>query len=137
MDTTQQVILESIENSASSISGHSFWMWLSIVELVIIIALIYALKAKSSKAMAKKKFREESLSEDLDLGNVINSSFHATPLYDELKKVCHPDRFLNESDREKANEIFQLVNQHRRDFNRLTSLKEQASRELGIKFKTK
>ena len=62
----------------------------------------------------------------------MSSSLLAKGLYDELKKVCHPDRFLNETDIIKATELFQLVSQNKGDFNKLQSLKEQIYNELPI-----
>lgn len=84
------------------------------------------------KASERDKIREQILVEEIDFGNVVSSSLLAKSLYDELKKVCHPDRFLNEQDIIKANEIFQLVTQNKGDYNKLLSLKERIYRELPI-----
>ena len=83
-------------------------------------------------APEKDKIREEILGEQIDFGNIVSSSLLAKDLYDELKKVCHPDRFHNERDINKATELFQLITQHKGDFNRLESLKEQIYNELPI-----
>lgn len=80
----------------------------------------------------RDKIREQILVEEIDFGNVVSSSLLAKSLYDELKKVCHPDRFLNEQDIIKANEIFQLVTQNKGDYNKLLSLKERIYSELPI-----
>jgi hypothetical protein len=84
------------------------------------------------KTSERDKIREQILVEEIDFGNVVSSSLLAKSLYDELKKVCHPDRFLNEQDVIKANEIFQLVTQNKGDYNKLLSLKERTYRELPI-----
>ena len=65
------------------------------------------------KTSERDKIREQILVEEIDFGNVVSSSLLAKSLYDELKKVCHPDRFLNEQDVIKANEKFQLVPQNK------------------------
>lgn len=78
------------------------------------------------------RIRQEILSEKIDFENIVSSSLLAKDLYDELKKVCHPDRFHNERDINKATELFQLITQHKGDFNRLESLKEQIYNELPI-----
>lgn len=78
------------------------------------------------------KFRQEILSEKIDFENVVSSSLLAKGLYDELKKICHPDRFHNERDINKATELFQMITQNKGDFNKLQSLKEQIYRELPI-----
>lgn len=80
----------------------------------------------------KDKIRDKILSEDIDFGNVVSSSLLAKGLYDELKKVCHPDRFKNEHDNSKANELFQLITQYKGNYNELLSLKERVYNELPI-----
>jgi hypothetical protein len=84
------------------------------------------------KTSEREKIRGQILEEKIDFGNVVSSSLLAKSLYDELKKVCHPDRFLNEQDVIKANEIFQLVTQNKGDYNKLQSLKERIYNELPI-----
>lgn len=80
----------------------------------------------------KDKIREEILGEQIDFGNIVSSSLLAKGLYDELKKVCHPDRFHNERDINKATELFQLITQNKGDFNKLQSLRDQIYNELPI-----
>ena len=82
------------------------------------------------KISERDRIREQILVEEIDFGNVVSSSLLAKSLYDELKKVCHPDRFFNEQDIIKANELFQLVTQNKGDYNKLLSLKERIYREL-------
>ena len=84
------------------------------------------------KTSERDKIREQILVEEIDFGNVVSSSLLAKSLYDELKKVCHPDRFLNEQDIIKANEIFQIVTQNKGYYNKLLSLKERIYRELPL-----
>ena len=81
----------------------------------------------------KDKMREKILSEKIDFGNVVSSSLLAKGIYDELKKVCHPDKFQKEEDITKATELFQLLVQHKGDYNKLLSLKERIYNELPIK----
>lgn len=82
------------------------------------------------KSSEKDKIREKFLMEEIDFGNVVSSSLLAKSLYDELKRVCHPDRFHNEQDIIKANELFQLVTQNKGDYNMLLSLKKRIYDEL-------
>ena len=81
----------------------------------------------------RDKIRDKILSEDIDFGNVVSSSLLAKGLYDELKRVCHPDRFQNEQDVNKANELFQLITQNKGDYSKLQSLKERVYSELPIR----
>ena len=76
--------------------------------------------------------RDKILGENIDFGNVVSSSLLAKGLYDELKTICHPDRFQGETDIYKANELFQLINQNKGDYNRLLQLKDRIYKELPI-----
>ena len=80
----------------------------------------------------KDKMRKKILSEKIDFGNVVSSSLLAKGIYDELKKVCHPDKFQKEEDITKATELFQLLVQNKGDYNKLLFLKERIYRELPI-----
>ena len=81
----------------------------------------------------KDKIRDKILSEEIDYANIVSSSLLAKGLYDELKKVCHPDKFQKEEDINKATELFQLLVQNKGNYNKLLSLKEQIYSELPIK----
>ena len=81
----------------------------------------------------KDKIRDKILSEEIDFGNIVSSSLLAKGIYDELKKVCHPDKFQKEEDINKATELFQLLVQNKGDYNKLQSLKERIYNELPIK----
>lgn len=81
----------------------------------------------------RDKIRDKILSEDIDFGNVVSSSLLAKGLYDELKRVCHPDRFQDEQNINKANELFQLITQNKGDYSKLQSLKERVYSELPIR----
>ena len=81
----------------------------------------------------KDKIRDKILSEEIDFGNIVSSSLLAKGLYDELKKVCHPDKFQKEEDINKATELFQLLVQNKGNYNNLQSLKERIYNELPIK----
>ena len=80
----------------------------------------------------KDKIRDKILSEEIDFGNIVSSSLLAKGIYDELKKVCHPDKFQKEEDINKATELFQLLVQNKGNYNNLLSLKERIYSELPI-----
>lgn len=81
----------------------------------------------------KDKIRDKILSEDIDFGNVVQSSLLAKGLYDELKKICHPDKFQREEDINKATELFQLLVQSKGDYKKLQSLRERIYKELPVR----
>ena len=76
----------------------NWWMWIALVELGIIAYFIVKEKFKS-KVSAKQQFKSESLKQDIDFNNIINSSFNSVKLYDELKVKCHPDRFPTDKEK--------------------------------------
>jgi hypothetical protein len=114
------------------------WFWIALIELLIIFYLIFISKKKKSELafgdLSKKKIRNSKKSE-IDMSNVMNSINGSKTLYKELSRSCHPDRFVNSDKQLIAEEIFQDITKHKRDFKKLTELKERAIIELNINFK--
>ncbi len=141
MKMNDTLIQDSIKVAGKAISkvteandNTNLWMWLAIVELGIIAYLILKEKLKS-KVTAKQQFKSESLKQDIDFNNIINSSFNSIKLYDELKVKCHPDRFP--TDKEKniiAENLFQEISKNKTNVKRLLELKEEAIQKLNINF---
>ena len=100
---------------------------------ICIILLILTFLKRKGKRSRVAKIKENVMKESIDMSNVINSSFNASRLYDELKKACHPDRFIDENIKEKANILFQQVTQHKRDYKKLLELQERINEELNMK----
>jgi hypothetical protein len=134
-DTLQVLNDGKILISASRLeSTHDFWMWISLAEFLVIITLIYFRKNKINQSL-KQNYKEDSLKEVIDFGNVINSSFNSQQLYDELKKKCHPDRFPNDNDKNSiAIKLFQEISENKNNSKRLSEIKEVAEKKLQIKF---
>lgn len=140
-DTVIQDSLKLTDNAIGKLlqTSHSinWWMWLAITELIILAFLVFKKKTKT-KDTARQIFRADSLKEDIDFDNIINSSFNSVRLYDELKVLCHPDRFPTDTKLNKiAVEIFQEISKNRNNAKRLLELKEQAIEKLKIKFQKK
>jgi hypothetical protein len=118
-------------------SPNNFWFWLSIIELVIILFLVFKLSSKK-KNLAFSDLNKENLRKsketDIDMGNLMNSINNSSELYKELSRKCHPDRFVNSPDQKLAEEIFQEIARHKRNHEKLIALKERAIAELNIKF---
>ena len=120
------------KTDAATTSSVNYWMWIAILELVIIFLLIFFRKKPDSK---KEQFKREAKQGDIDFGNIINSSFHVKPLYDELKVKCHPDRFPNDIEKNKiALTIFQEISKNKTNYKKLIELKELAKQKLNINF---
>jgi hypothetical protein len=109
------------------------WMCAAIIELLIILFLVWLLAKRSQKQRMPHNKLDKLMNEKVDYQNVINSSFHAAALYDQLIKKCHPDRFPNdESKRKIAEEISAELGKSRHNVKRLDELKQRAIQELGI-----
>ena len=88
-----------------------------------------------SKVTAKQQFKSESLKQDIDFNNIINSSFNSIKLYDELKVKCHPDRFPTDKEKNMlAENLFQEISKNKTNVKRLLELKEEAIQKLNINF---
>jgi len=125
---------QTISNLQKSHSYNNVWMWVSFFELALIILILLMKKSKRIET-PKQKFKNESLANDIDFDNIIDSSFNSLELYDELKVKCHPDRFPNDIEKNNvALAIFQEVTKNKANLKRLKELKEEAKLKLDIKF---
>ncbi|NCP52438.1 MAG: molecular chaperone DnaJ [Flavobacteriales bacterium] len=133
---TLQVAKETINKSITSESNEqiNWWLWVAIIEFLVIIFLVLKQRIKPKDSI-KQKFKKESLGQEIDFNNIINSSFNSKQLYDELKVKCHPDLFP--TDKEKniiAENIFQEITKNQNNAKRLIELKEEAKQKLNINF---
>lgn len=130
LKVANQLIGKSAENSHST----NWWMWLAIVEFLIIAFILLKEKLRG-KETAQQKFKNDSLKQDVDFNNIINSSFNSIALYDELKVKCHPDRFATDEVKNAlAENIFQEITKNKTNVKRLIELKEEAKQKLNINF---
>jgi len=129
-----KVATEAMTKSPETGNSTNWWMWLAIAEFGIIAVLILREKLKP-KDTAKQRFKNESLKQDIDFNNIINSSFHSVQLYDELKVKCHPDRFPTDKELNSiAENLFQEITKNKNNVKRLLELKEEAKQKLNINF---
>lgn len=125
---------QAISKTAETGEHPNWWMWLAIAEFGIIAFLILKEQLKP-KDTAKQRFKNESLKQDIDFGNIINSSFNSIQLYDELRVKCHPDRFPTDKEKNTiAENIFQEISKNKNNVKRLLELKEEAIQKLNINF---
>lgn len=126
--------LEIINETATS--GGNLWKYVSIVQFGIISYLAYKLYGNKPKTEFKNVKREtvkEAASKEFDMDNVINSINKAKPLFKELSKKCHPDKFANSEKHETALIIYQQITESKRNYSKLFELKELAQEELKIR----
>ncbi|WP_452230062.1 hypothetical protein [Lacinutrix sp. MEBiC02404] len=133
---TASTVTEIIPEADST--SFSIWFWIAILEFIIIAFLFFRLNKKDNKLkfgdLTKDKMRNAKES-NVDMDNLMNSINGAKDLYKELSRTCHPDRFINSDKQKLSEEIFQEISKSRRDFKKLTELKERAINELMINFK--
>ncbi len=133
-DSLQVAKEVTVQSTVNNTAGTNWWMYVAILELGLISYLILKNRVKS-KSSTKKQFRTESLKQDVDFNNIINSSFHSANLYDELKVKCHPDRFPTDLEKNAIAEIlFQEISKSKLNAKRLLELKEEAKQKLNIHF---
>jgi hypothetical protein len=127
--------LVNVISVKSSSSLNNFWLWVSIIEMVLIIILFYKLNNKKTSLefsdLPKEKLKGAK-SKDIDMDNLMNSINRAGNLYKELSKKCHPDRFINSEKQALAEEIFQEISKNKRNFKALQDIKIRAKNELEI-----
>ena len=131
--TIEQISMENLQNMNSI----NLWFWISIAEFILLLILCIQCLNRSQTNKEQKnewqKFRKESLKDNVDFDNIINSSFHAAELYDRLKVICHPDRFPLDKDKNRiAENLFQEIEKNKNNISRLKELQQEASNRLGV-----
>lgn len=137
---TLKVVATQLDNICSNnivADGCNIWLYIALVEAAIIIVLLWlVLKSNNidSAALERERIKSHVMkSGDIDFGNIIDSSFNATGLYDKLKVRCHPDRFPNDIEKQKlADNIFQEITKNRTNIRRLKELQSEAIDKLNI-----
>lgn len=90
---TDSVSIELVNPEETvSVSHNIVWIYPAMGILCIGLIIWGFRKYRHSKYNQLKKVLKGD-SKKLDFDNVINNAFHAQDLYDELKGVCHPDKF--------------------------------------------
>ena len=116
---------------------NSIWFWITIVELLLILILVYKIKSKKNipeLSDLESKIIMNSKKNNIDMDNLMNSIHNSRDLYKELSRKCHPDRFINDPKQKNAEEIFQEITKNERNFEKLNKLKLRAENELNINF---
>jgi len=118
----------------------SIFFWIAIVEFFLILFLIWKLNGKKRPPhfsdLPKDKLRKAKKTE-INMGNLMHSINGSRELYVELSRVCHPDRFINTDKQEIASEIFKEISNNKRNYEKLSGLKERAITELNVTFNQK
>lgn len=133
MDTVQQIVADTtaIVAEQGATSDINVWMIVALAELVIIIGLLLSRnKSNDKRTELKRKILSEG---DIDIGNTMNSMFNAEPLYKELIRKCHPDRFAPDEEKVAiASELSMLITKNKHDIKILEALRQEAVDKLNI-----
>jgi hypothetical protein len=110
-----------------------WWLLVAVAEFIIILILIVLLLNKRTSSTLSS-FKNDSLKEQIDFSNIIDSSFNSINLYDKLKVKCHPDRFATDQTKfDIAESLFQQITSNKNNVKKLQELKEEAISLLNIK----
>lgn len=121
---TQAVDIQSWMASA-------FWFWIAVAETgIIVVGVCYYKYTNTERRRQKKKILAE---ENVNFDNVIDSSFRAKPLYDSLKKKCHPDLFHDNEKKRIATDIFAELVRCKYDYEALQKIQKRVVCELNVK----
>lgn len=133
----QTVKKNSLQVDSEDSLMNSVFMWIAIIELVIILLLVFKLKSKKNKLALSELERDtvkSAKSTKIDMDSLMNSINSSRGLYKELSRKCHPDRFMNDPKQKIAEEIFQEISKYERNFDKLNLIKIRAINELNITF---
>ncbi|MGR7813784.1 hypothetical protein [Lacinutrix undariae] len=138
-------VTEEVLNASVSILGIDYFTLgiIAVLELLIIVVLlffIFKISVRNNKDLEfsdidKKKLKKESINSGVNMGDLMDNINLSKSLYKQLSKTCHPDRFIGTDKNENAQEIFQEISNHKRDYKKLQELKLRAENELNLKFK--
>lgn len=125
------MLIALVENLFFQNTLYSIWFWLSFIEALIIIKLLFFNNGKANNVFTQiinttPKADEESMK------NMVNSIFLAKQLYDKLKIKYHPDKFSNEEQKEVANEIFQNLTRNKNNYSALKDIENEAKSKLNV-----
>lgn len=90
-----------------------------------------------TKRREDKYFKDKITSlknEDIRMDTVMENLFRSKKLYDILKVKCHPDKFVDISQKEKATKIYQNITECKTDYQFLLEIKKCAEKQLKITF---
>jgi hypothetical protein len=76
-------------------------------------------------SLFSKKEKTKKESRNSEMTNVVNSMFLCEPIYDKVKVKCHPDRFIDENQKITAENLFQELQKHRYNYEKLLEIELQ------------
>ena len=100
--------------AAQPVASHT-WIYI-ILAVVVVLAKIYRIKHSQNELTRKKVLNEGNI----NFNATIQSAFHSSEIYDQLKVKCHPDRFVDDPEKMKmADALFQQISKNKDNDKRL------------------
>lgn len=84
-------------------------------------------------SLISKKENPKQTESSSEMTNVVNSMFLCSPLYDKLKVKCHPDRFIDENQKAVAENLFQELQSHKYNYDKLLEIELQINNFIADK----
>ena len=106
------------------------WQLIAGVELLIIVAFLLRMINKKRKLSPEEVRLRKAKKNEVDMKGLMKDLHLSKDLYKELSRSCHPDRFVGTGLVEKANELFQLIQKNKNNYEQLMHLKGRMSEEL-------
>lgn len=132
-DSVQQAM--EITGGGDGVASPGGWGWVWWVAGVALALLLVMVLAGRRRDPERARLREKLRGQSVDFDHVMDNAFHSKELYDQLKTRCHPDRFVGDPLLvEKATRIFASLVKNKYNRQELLKLKEQAEKELNVKF---
>lgn len=93
----------------------------------------YKKRTPSSENVNKRALFQEYKDNDVDMNNLIESINKSKSLHKVLSKKYHPDKYLNQSTKMKAEELMKEINRNKTDYKKLLDLEDKAIKNLTNK----
>lgn len=127
-------LLLSTETQEALVSTSSNWLIYLLIGVIIVLLLILFFIISNIKMKHSKEYqaKQRILQEDqIDWNNTMYV-FKAQELYNQLKVVCHPDRFIDPQLNSIATDLFQRITKNKTNYKELQKLKEEAKQMLSV-----
>ncbi|MFN4763704.1 hypothetical protein ACKGJN_11310 [Gillisia sp. Q332] len=114
----------------------SWWLLIVLFQFIIITFLLYKNRKLRLAQVNSDEFGElkSAKTSEINMTDLMNDINNSRDEYKILSRKCHPDRFQDEEEKRKADEIFQEISMHKRNHAKLSELKIRAEKELNITF---
>lgn len=139
VDSLKTIVAQGVTTEQANVFETATWLYIAIAEtIIILLLLIFYRRRKLTLVDITIKESVKGVNPK-GFGDVLGDAFkikEAEILYDKLKKVCHPDRFPNDSDKIYiATQLAAKINENSKLYSKLIELQKEVEDKLNIKIK--